>query len=261
VPAPAPGPWTIEGRLGAYLTSVVATRTEDTRDTAIAETNDVLSVLLKGTLRAVWERDPHRIEQTLEAKYGRQRDAVGDWEETTDLIEYRGVEQRSIAKPHYAYLSWGADSQFTGREDRFADPTTARTATGYGQRRELQPEKDRVLDARAGVRAQTVFGSGLDPAARQVEVGPEALARYEAKPVPGTAWFAQAEAFSEFDDLAHVQLLFTAGLTADLGRGLTVDASLRVAHETRPREDEIPGVDYHAWALRQETLVGLTWSF
>jgi hypothetical protein len=260
-PVSATGPWTVEGRLGVYLTSVVASGETATRDQTIADTTDSVSSMFKGWAKVVWDVNPHRIEHTIEMKYGRQRDADGDWDETTDLIEYRGVAQRAIPKPHYLYVGWGVDTVFTGADNHFADPGTGRIAAGYGQRHVLQPERERVLDARAGVRAQKTWGSDLETGERNPEVGPEAVVRYEAKPWPGTSWYTQGEAFIEFDDLAHLQALVTAGLTVKVGRTLTVDLSLRTAHETRPYRDPVPGIAYNGWAWRQDTLVGLTWDF
>lgn len=265
-PAPATdqGPWSSTGKASLQLSSVSSGNGDTSHDPTINGTAN--STAFVGTFDAtlLWRREPDSVEQGLKAKYGRARTADDPSVESADELRYDGIYRRTLAKPHYGYVNWGGDTVFTGPkpEEHHFDPVTGRVGSGYGQLYEnFLPEKNRA-DGRLGVRAQKRWGASLPENERDLQVGPEAFLRYEQ-----TAWqdanrllrgFAQYEAFSEFEDLAHVSNLFTAGLTIQVARYVTVDIGLRAYYESAPKDAHgTPG--YNQWSMRQETLVGLSY--
>lgn len=263
VPAAPQESWAHSARLGLFLSSVVGGRVEGSNDPAIASTTDSMSYLTQFKGELTYDAQPHRVENSLEAKYGRQRDAEADWIENTDSIEYRGAYKHTITRPHYLYGAIGANSVFTGAEpETYAfDPTSGRISAGYGQRHEIEPARERVFDGRVGIRVQKSWGSEFPHGPRDIQTGPETLARYEAKPRPDTSYFVQGEVFSEFADFGHITTLLTAGLSMKVASALTIDASSRIYHESQPERNQIEGIRYGQWSVRQETLIGLTWDF
>ena len=57
--------------------------------------------------------------------------------------------------------------------------------------------------------------------------------------------------------------LITAGLTFQLARHLNLDLALRAYYETRPREDRDDQLlsGYNQWSIKQDTLIGLVYSW
>ena len=101
---------------------------------------------------------------------------------------------------------------------------------------------------------------------RGIETGIEAFARYEGVPVSyqkDLKYFAQYEGFSEFNDLKHITNLITAGLTFQLSKYINIDLALRAYYETLPKEydnsSQAPG--YNQWSIKQDTMVGVVYSF
>lgn len=263
-PAADKGPWSSTGKASLQLSSVSSGNGDTSHDPAINGTTNstAFTASFDGTL--LWRREPDSVEQILKAQYGRARTADDPSVENADELRYDGIYRRTLAKPHYGYLGWGGDTVFTGPkpEEHHFDPLTGRLSSGYGQLYEdFLPEKSR-FDGRLGVRAQKRWGDSLKDSERDLQVGPEAFLRYEQTAWQDASrllrWFTQYEAFSEFEDLAHVSNLVTAGLTAQVARYVTIDVGVRAYYETAPKEaNGSPG--YNQWSMRQETLVGLTY--
>lgn len=265
---PPPSNWTITGRLGAFISNVATSNAETSRDATIATSTDSTSYLFTYEGQANWKDGKDSIDNLLKARYGRIRTEGNDWLENNDEIRYDGVYRREMAKPHFVYLGWGAQSVFTGPDPRnYAfDPTTAHVSTGYGQRYEdFLPDKNH-FEARIGVRAQQTWGPSVADDDGEVETGIEAFMRYEHLLKRGEGeydvrFFAQYEGFSEFEDLEHITNLVTAGLAVQLSRYLAVELGLRAYYETAPEEDDGTGVGFDEWSLRQDALFGLTYTY
>jgi hypothetical protein len=274
-PAPAPAPvlnppasnWKITGRLGAYIATVATSNADTSRDTTIATTAESTSYLFTYEGQANWRSDQDSIDNLLKARYGRIRTEGQDWQENNDEIRYDGVYRREFSLPHFVYLGWGAESVFTGRDPHnYAfDPTTGKASTGYGELYEdFLPDKNH-FEFRFGVRAQQQWGPSVPPEDDQIETGLEAFVRYEHLLKRGDGeydvrFFAQYEGFSEFDDMAHITNLVTAGLVMQLTRYLAVELGLRAYYETTPNDDDGTGIGYNEWSLRQDSLFGLTYT-
>jgi hypothetical protein len=183
-------------------------------------------------------------------------------------VRYDGVYRREITYPHFAYLGWGAESVFTGPDphDYAFDPTTGKGSAGYGQRYEdFLPDKNHV-EVRLGARAQQKWGASVPPEDEGIKTGLESFARYEHLLKRGEGeydvrFFGQYEGFSEFEDLAHITNLVTAGLVMQLTRYLAVELGLRAYYESMPTGDVGTGLGYDEWSLRHDSLFGLTLAY
>lgn len=264
--------WSRSGRIGAFYSSVATEDAAGSRDGTIGSARESAAWLLTFDAAALWRSGEQSSDQNLRLRYGKIRVEGQQWVENSDEIHYDGVVRDEFSRPHFVYGAWGADSAFTSPVDRKAlDPITARVSVGYGQLyRDLlmsgddpkDPEvgRDR-LELRVGVRAQKRW-SRSDPRAQQrIETGPEGFARYDRPLHPVLRWFVQYEIFAEFNDLGHVSQLVTAGLTAQLSKYLTAELGLRAYRESHPREVASGSPAYDLWGMRQDTLVGLTYSF
>jgi len=256
------GDWIREIKLGAFFTNVSSQNAGASKDPSISGSHESTALLLTfdGKLDYIIDLND-RIDQTLLLRYGRLKQDRSDWIENSDLIDYDGSYKHLLAKPHFVYLAWGAETVFTGPEpeEHAFDPILAKVSTGYGQLyTNLLPLTDR-LELRVGVRAQRRFGRLLTSQEEETEVGPEAFARYERKQTSALFYFVQYEAFSEFSDLGHVSHLVTAGLDLLLAPYLTLRLAGRGYYESEP-EDAVSGVGYDEFSYRQETLLGLIWT-
>ncbi len=279
-PAPAPAPskphaasqWSHSGRAGAFVTNVYTEGAGSSRDPAIGGARESTAFLLTLDAALLWRGGPESSEQNLRLRYGRVRVEGVDWIENQDEAHYDGVVRYSFAKPHFVYGAWGTDSVFTSPVDHQAfDPVTARVSAGYGQLYEgllLQADheaKDHAgedrLEVRLGVRAQKRWSRHDTAFQDRIEVGPEGYARYDRPIDPSIRFFAQYEVFSEFDDIKHVTQLVTAGLTAALGTYVTLELAFRAYFESHPHEAPAGSTGYDSWSVRQDTLIGLTYSF
>ncbi len=101
-----------------------------------------------------------------------------------------------------------------------------------------------------------------------MQTGTEAFLRYDhdlidptdpEKKKPTMRFFAQYEGFSEFNALAHITNLVTAGLAIQLSRYLGAEFGVRAYYETRTKEDDGTLAGFNQWSVRQDTLVGLTY--
>ena len=111
------------------------------------------------------------------------------------------------------------------------------------------------------MRAQRTWGKNLPEGGGDYQVGPEAYLRYERQVSKDLRFFVQSEAYDEFRDLEHVTSLSTAGLQVQVGRYLTAELNLRAYYEARPARVSGDGVGYSEWFVRQDVLIGITYSF
>lgn len=251
------------GKIGAFGSSVVTSNADSSRDPSISGTTETVAYRLSLEAGVEYRNGKHSVEHDLLAKYGRKKDQNTDWVEDTDEVRYDGVYRYAFSKPHYAFASWGWESVFTGPEpeaDPF-QPGLVKGAAGYGQLYENFWAKSSKLDARIGVGARKRYGRILSARDTEVETGIELFVRHERILDERLRYFLQYEAFSEFADLAHITNLVTAGLTLQLYAHLTVELGLRAFYETEP-EDAVSGSSgYDELGLRQDTLVGLTYTW
>jgi len=272
VDAPAPvadqpaREWTNTGKLGAFLSSIGNSNAATSNDPAIASTKEKLSyqIAIEDTL--TWKRGDHGVVQSLVVKYGEQKQERQDFAEDTDQIDYDGAYSYLLGKPHFVYLSWGLDTNLTEPDpgDGWFEPGVAKIATGYGQRYEnLLPKSDK-LEFRLGVRGQQRYGRFTVGGVYEndFQVGPEFTARYERKHRDDLRYWIQFEAFGDFEDIAHVTNLLTAGLDLQVSKWLTVSLGLRAYYETEPDDVDPTLTDtYDSLSYRTEVLVGLTYLF
>jgi hypothetical protein len=263
VAAPPPPRWASTGKAGLFATSVVAGNNAESRDPAITGSTETYAYRLSLEAGLDFRSGAHSADQDLLAKYGRKKDAGQEWTEDTDEVRYDGVYRYSFAKPHFAYGSWGWESVFSGPEPEHApfSPGQVKAAVGYGQLYEGFWPKTAKLEARIGVAARKRYGSGLADADKDAEMGIELFVRHEHVLDERLRYFAQYEAFSEFADPGHVTNLLTAGLTAQLSRFLTAELGLRAYYESRPEDAARGATGYDEASLRQDTLLGLVYTW
>jgi hypothetical protein len=264
-PAPPPQPgWAREVKVGAFVTAVAGYRSESSKDASISSTHDSVAYQASGDGKVSWTEGRNNVEHRLVTRFGRIRTDGGGWQDSVDEIDYDGVYRRFLGGPHFLYGSLGADTVYTGpepEEDAF-DPVVGKASAGYGQRwRKLLPVDEDLLELRIGVRAQKRWGRHLTGVEEDPAYGPEAWARYDAKVKEFWTLFAQYEAFSEFDDLAHVSHLATGGLDVQLARYLTLRLAGRAYYESRPEDAATADPGYDQLSGRLETLLGLTYLF
>lgn len=267
--------WKYNLKVGLLGSATTVGNEEDSYDTTIAGSSSSASVLGTIDARAVYQVGKDSLEQTLSVRYGQIQDSDSDhFTENEDEVRFDSVYRHLIEAPHFLYAVAGAETVATGphRDDPEAipddwenpgDPFLARVSSGYGQRYE-QWLPDDFLEWRLGVRAQRRWASQDLPGQDPDQVGPEAYIRYESTPQPlekSFTYFAQYEAFSEFNDLRHVTNLFTASMAYNLQKYLQLQIALRAYYETRPKEDrdEHAYSGYNRWSYKQDTLVGLTY--
>ena len=278
-PAPAvPGasPWTTKGRFGAFFANSTTKNADTSRDATIGGTARTTTFLLTADFDAEWKEGKDSVQQIFKGRYGRQKTNDQPVVESDDEARYDGVYRRELTNPHFVYLGWGLESVWTGpypndptrapdnSRNNF-DPLLAKVSGGYGQRYADWVPQDK-FEWRLGARAQKRWGSLISSNDRGIETGIEAFARYEG--VPATyqkdlKYFAQYEGFSEFNDLKHITNLITAGLTFQLSKYINIDLALRAYYETLPKEydnnSQAPG--YNQWSIKQDTMVGVVYSF
>lgn len=270
-PAPAPAPasdWTRKGVVGVFLSNVVTSNADVSHDPSINGTTSTTAWSTKFDGGLEWRSGSHSVEQLLKAEYGRIRQREQDWVENKDELRYDGVFRRTMAKPNFVYLGWGCETVFTGPEPEKEafDPFLAKVSAGFGQIYEdLLPMKDR-LEWRLGSRAQKRWGRSVPDDRDGIETGIEAFLRYERQAIikrdgQDLRYFAQYEGFSQFNDLAHITNLITAGLTYQFTSALTLDLALRAFYETRRKDDDRTVEGYNQWSLRQDTMLGLAYTF
>jgi hypothetical protein len=274
VDAPKDGSqWSHSGRLGAFYNSVSTEDAQASRDSTISSSHESACWLLTGDLSLLWREDHQSADQNLRLRYGKIRVEGQKWVENTDEIHYDGVFREEFAKPHFVYGAWGGDTVFTSPIDmKPLDPITGKVSAGYGQiydgvfiaggedPKDPAVGRDR-FEARIGARAQKRW-SRHDPESQlKVETGPEGFARYDRPIHPVLRWFLQYEVFSEFNDIHHISQLVTAGLTAQLSKYLTAELGFRAYRESHPKEISAGSPGYDLWGMRQDTLLGVTYSF
>ena len=259
--APEVSYWSHEAKLGGYLSNVAVGKAETSRDATIGGAQDTITYIFIFDGKLVYDNEPNEIEQTLKLNFGRQKQEDTGWIENSDLIDYDGVYKRKLDEPHYLYGAWGADSIFTGAppEEEPLDPVIGKVSAGYGQKHQFT-EKE-LFEGRIGARAQKRWGRGIGEAARDIETGIELYLRYEDSPTEDLKYYAQFEAFSEFDDLGHIQNLLQAGLSYQLHKYVSLEFGLRAYYETEP-DDAAPGATgYDEISFRQETTIGIIYKF
>jgi hypothetical protein len=261
--------WAWKGRFGAFLNSTATSNAATSRDTTINGTTSSTAYLLTLDTTLGWKQDTASVDNALKARYGEVRQRHADWVENNDEIRYDGVVRRVFSKPWFHYLGWGAESVFTGPapDNHPFDPTVAHSGAGLGQLyADFLPDRNH-LEWRLGVRAQRRWGNGVPSDQDGIETGPEAFLRYEHDMIetgakaPHARFFAQYEAFAEFNDVVHVINLVTGGLAMQLSRYLTAELGVRAYYESRPKEYDGTQTGYAQWGIRQDTLVGLTCLF
>ncbi len=267
-PAPAPEPavpprWASDGKVGAFFSSVINKDAGTSRDPAIAGSTETIAYRVALEAGLDFRDGKLSIDQDLLGKYGRKKDEGQEWIEDIDEVRYDGVARYAVHAPHHVYVSGGWESVFTGpepEEDPFS-PGLLKAGAGYALLIEnLLPEKDK-LDLRLGAAARKRYGDDLTDYEKETETGLEGFLRYERVQNAALRYFAQYEAFAEFEDLEHVTHVVTAGLTARLATYLTAELGLRAYYESTPEDVPAGAVGYDVWSLRQDTLLGLTYTW
>lgn len=261
--APEDGPWTWKSRLGAFLQNVSSHNAETSRDPAIAGASDSMSWTVSGEASLVWKSSPGRFEQRLQADYGQIRsDPDNEWAENTDSIAYEATYEGVLPTPQFLYGGGTADTVFTGPEpgEQPLDPLVGKVSSGYGQRYDDLLPADDSLSWRLGVYARKRWESGAPRYQTDVDIGPEAYIRYERTQSEDVSYFAQGEAYGEFDDHRHVTCMGQAGLRVRVARRLSVEVKLRAYYEARPKEADGSVAGYDLWSLREEALIGVVWT-
>ena len=261
--APPADGFSNSGKIGAYGSNVATSNADTSRDPSISGTTETVAYRLSLEAGLEYRNGKHSVEHDLLAKYARKKDENTAWVEDTDEVRYDGVYRYAFSKPHYTFASWGWESVFTGPEpeaDLF-QPGLVKGAAGYGQLYENFWAKESKFDARIGVGARQRYGKILSSSETEVETGIELFVRHERVLDERLRYFLQYEAFSEFEDVAHITNLFTGGLSVQLYTYLTVELGLRAFYETEP-DDVVSGTPgYDELGLRQDTLIGLTYTW
>lgn len=160
---PSPSNWNWNGRLGGFLGSVTTGNGDTSRDPIISGTQSSTSWLTTLDAGLGWKSDLDSADNEIKARYGRICIEGGDWSENNDKIRYDGVYRREVMKPTFVYLSWGAQSVFTGPapDENAFDPTLGKVGGGFGQRFEdFLPDRNK-LEWRLGARAQKYWAEVL----------------------------------------------------------------------------------------------------
>lgn len=263
-PTPEPPRWATTGKVGAFGSSVITSNSETSRDPSINGASETLAYRLSLEAGLIFREGKHAADHALLAKFGRKKDEGLPWTEDTDEVRYDGVYRYQFHQPHFTFASWGWESVFTG-PDPDNDPFTpglTKATVGYGQLYENFWAKASKAEGRIGASVRKRYGSSLPDNDRETETGIEVYLRLEHQRDDSLRYFAQYEGFSEFDDLAHIVNVFTAGVTANLAKYLTLEVGLRAFYETRPDDRaEVAGDGYSEWSIRQDTLIGLTYTW
>ena len=260
-PIPPPGEllgWSHLFHPGFFFTSVyVSDDAAAAPDPTIQGSANSLSyrAVFDGAL--AWRSDTSALDQRLHLAYGQVKQADAGWLENIDEIRYDGVYRRGLAKPTFAYRSWGLETVFTSADhDAAFDPVRVFASWGVGQLyHDLMPGD--ALEWRLGVRVQKIWGSDLLPHQGDLLIGPEALLRYERIFDDLRSFFLMYEGWSEFSDPGHVTNTITGGLKMRFATHLTVELGLRMYYEARPDDvgHEVPG--FSRWYVRQDSMIGV----
>ncbi|HYE05597.1 MAG TPA: DUF481 domain-containing protein [Planctomycetota bacterium] len=267
--APEPEPieppplWSSDGKAGAFLSSIITKDTTTSRDPSIAGANETLAYRLGLEAGLDYRAGTWSFDQDFLGKYGRTRDEGEEWIEDTDEVRYDAVGRYAVHVPHHLYVRGGWESVFTGPEPEEYpfEPGLLKAGFGYALLLEnLLPEKDK-LELRVGPALRKRYGRILTAYEKETETGLEGFFRYERTQNALLRYFVQYEAFAEFEDFAHVTHLVTAGLTAQLATYLTAELGLRAYYESEPEDAPAGSVGYDEWGVRQDTLLGLTYTW
>ncbi len=263
-PTPEPPRWATTGKVGAFGSSVLTSNSDTSRDPSIAGASETLAYRLSLEAGLVFREGKHAVDHALVAKYGRKKDEDTPWLEDTDEVRYDGVYRHLFHQPHFGFASWGWESVFTGPEPE-RDPFTPgllKASLGYGQLFEDFWSVKSKAEGRLGASVRKRYGDSLTSADKETETGLEVYLRLEHQRDARLRYFAQYEGFAEFEDIGHVINLITAGVTANLSQYLTLEVGLRAHYETRPDDrTKAAGDGYNAWSVRQDTLLGLTYTW
>jgi hypothetical protein len=274
--APEASPWTTKGRFGVFFANSTTMNADNSLDPTIGGSARTTTMLLSGDFDGEWKEAKNSVQNIFKVRYGRQKTADQPLSESDDEVSYNGVYRRELSAPHFLYAGWGVDSVWTGpypntparppdNSRNLFDPLTAKVSTGYGQRySDLVPEDK--IEWRLGVRAQKRWGTQANGQESTLQTGPEAFARYEGTPLTynkDLKYFGQYEAFAEFNDLQHLTNVLTAGLSFQFSKYLNLDLALRAYYETRPKEfaDNSVVSGYSQWSIKQDTMIGVAYSF
>ena len=258
-----PDGWRHEARVGLQISSVVVDNNDESRDATIQGSQTNISYLGSFDGNLIYQQQKHSVEQRLELRYGRVRQEGSSWDENNDQLSYDGDYRYKFNKPQYGYVGWGLDTVFTGIEpdEEPLDPATVNASAGYGQKREHTGDKPWLFDWQAGLRVQRTYGRGLGSDGREAQVGIEFQVRYESKPKDDFDWWAQYELFVPGDDAGNHQHLLTAQANYQLTSVLQLSVALRAYYEGESEDAADGAVGYDELSLRQETLLGLAYSF
>lgn len=263
-PTPEPPRWDTTGKFGAFGSSVITSNSATSRDPSISGASETLAYRLSLEAGLIFREGKHAADHALLAKFGRKKDEGLPWTEDTDEVRYDGVYRYQFHQPHFTFASWGWESVFTG-PDPDNDPFTpglTKATVGYGQLYEDFWAAASKAEGRIGASVRKRYGSSLADADKETETGLEAYLRLEHQRDDRLRYFVQYEGFSEFEDLAHIVNVFTAGVTANLAKYLALEVGLRAFYETRPDDRaEVANDGYDEWSIRQDTLIGLTYTW
>ena len=165
-------------------------------------------------------------------------------------------------EPHFAYFGGRLQTVFEEPDpgsDLFT-PGLVFISGGYGQRhKNIFLQESDIIEAKAGIRAQRRWGDDLSSDEREVKVGLEARLKYENTIREGIVWHLEAETFAPFDDMGHITTWAEIGLEIEITKWIIANFSARAYYETKP-DSATTGRGYDELSLRQEALIGLSWS-
>lgn len=257
-----PSPWRHSLKLGAFVNQTAAHNQETSRDPNIRSSSDAMSYRLSLDGGIDWIQGPNELQQTLRLRYGRVKEELSAWSTNSDEIRYDILGLHVLSEPHFLYVSGRVQTVFEepAPESGALTPGLAFISAGYGQRYKniFLPTED-AFQATAGVRAQRRWGSRLSSKEKDVDVGFEARVKYENTIREGLEWRFEMESFAPFDDLGHLTTWSEIGLDVQLTDLIIASMSARAYYETKPK-DSTSGSGYDRLSLRQEALIGITWT-
>ncbi|TVR44815.1 MAG: DUF481 domain-containing protein [Planctomycetota bacterium] len=254
-------PWRRSLRLGLFLNQSAARNADSSRDGSIRSTEDAISYRLSLDGSLTWAEGANEVEQRLRLRYGRVKEEDSRWRTNSDEIRYDISGLHFLERPHFLYLSGRVQTSFEEPNgSSHLTPGLTFISAGYGQRHKdiFLPITD-TFEVRAGLRAQHRWGRDLSSDEKDIDVGLEARIAYTNNLREGVDWRFEIESFAPFDDLGHMTTWAEIGIDLQISPWLVASLSARAYYETEPRKAE-SGFGYDSLSLRQEALVGFTWS-
>lgn len=256
-------PWSHSLTLGAFLNQTAERNADSSRDSSIAGSSDSVSYRLSLNGSLTWAEGDDEVNQKLRLRYGRVKEDESPWRTNSDEIRYDVNYVRLLSEPHFVYTGGRAQTVFEepGGSSSLT-PGLAFFSAGYGQRHQnfLLPEED-AFEGKIGVRAQRRWGRTYTASEKEVDIGLEVRLEYSNTIREGIAWNLEVESFAPFDDLGHITTWAEIGLSVNVTDYVIATLGARLYYETAPdNANTSPGDGYDSLSLRQEALIGLSWS-